>query len=317
MSLRRPGFTVAVALILMSSVSAWCQELASRPLRIYTQPPGGGTDYASRLIAPGLATAIGQPVIVENRAGTIAIETVAKAAPDGLSLLLYSGVLWIQPFFKETSWDPVRDFEPITLAVTSPNVLVVHPSLPVKSVKELIALARAHPAQLNYSSAGPGSVPHLSAELFDSMAGIKMTHIPYKGGGPALNDLLAGQVQVLFANSGAASPHIASGRLRALGVTSAGPSALFKGLPPVSQTLPGYESTLMIAIFAPAKTPAATVNRLNQGIVRILKSPDIQQKFLSSGAEVAAGSPSELASAFKTDMARWGKVIREAHIQGE
>ena len=295
------------------------QDYPNRPIRILTQPPGGGTDFASRLIAPGLAAGLNQQVIVDNRAGVIAIETAAKAPADGYTLLLYSNGMWLLPFLRDNvPWDPERDFSPITLATRSPNILVVHPSLPVKSVKELIALAKARPAELNYSSAGASSMNHLAAELFKAMAGADMVHVPYKGGGPALGAAVGGEVSVLFAAASPASPHVKSGRLRALAVTSAAPSALFPGLPTVAASgLPGYEATLILGIFAPAKSSAAIINRLNREIVRVLDLPDVKERFLNAGVEAVGSSPGELAAAIKADMARWGKVIKDAGIKAD
>jgi tripartite-type tricarboxylate transporter receptor subunit TctC len=247
------------------------------------------------------------------------METVARAAPDGHTLLLASGSLWISQFLRaNVPWDPLRDFSPITLAVTLPNIIVVHPSLPVKSVKELIALARSRPGAFNYSSGQIGSSSHLAGELFRSLAGVTIQHVAYKGGGPAILALLGGEVQVSFPNAGSASPHIQSGRMRALAVASARPSPLLPGLPSAADAgLPGYETAAILAVFAPAKTPAAIVDRLNREIVRILNRADVRQRLFDSGAEVVASSPAELLAAMKADMAITGKLVREAGIRAE
>lgn len=226
------------------------QSYPNKPLRLVTAAPGGGSDFASRLIAQGLTPSLGQQVIVDNRGGAngaIAAQTVADALPDGYTLLLYASTVWIVPFLQRVSYDPVRDFAPITLALSSPIILVVHPSVAAHSVKELIDLAKAKPGALNYASSSSGSPNHLAAELFKAMANINIAHIPYKGGGPALRALIGGEVQLMFATAGGAVPHISSGRLRALAVTSAQPSVLFPALPTVAASgLPDYEAATVL-----------------------------------------------------------------------
>jgi tripartite-type tricarboxylate transporter receptor subunit TctC len=216
-----------------------------------------------------------------------------------------------------TPYNVVRDFAPITLAVSSPNILVVHPSLPVKSVKELIALAKSKPGQLNYAAAGIGSPNHIAAELFKAMAGIVMVGVPYKGSGPALNDLLGGQVQLAFFPAAAGMPYVKSGRLRALAITSAQPSALFPEITVIAETVPGYVSGVLIGIFAPAKTPETVLNRLHSEIVRALSRSDVKDKLLATGTEVVGSSPAELANTMKSEMARLGKVIKDAGIRAD
>ena len=298
---------------------AYSQGYPDRPVRILTTVTGGSQDLTARSFATPLAESLGQPVIVDNRGGLLSMETVARAAPDGHTLLLASGSLWISQFLRaNVPWDPLRDFSPITLAVTLPNIIVVHPSLPVKSVKELIALARSRPGAFNYSSGQIGSSSHLAGELFRSLAGVTIQHVAYKGGGPAILALLGGEVQVSFPNAGSASPHIQSGRMRALAVASARPSPLLPGLPSAADAgLPGYETAAILAVFAPAKTPAAIVDRLNREIVRILNRADVRQRLFDSGAEVVASSPAELLAAMKADMAITGKLVREAGIRAE
>ena len=296
------------------------QDYPSKPIRIVTSGVGGAGDIAARLIGQGLGTSLGQQIIIENRAsGTIPIETVVKSAPDGYMLLLYGSVVWLAPFLYEAaSYDPIRDLAPITLAVTAPNILVVHPSVPVKSVADLIALAKSRPGALNYSSSGSGSSGHLAAELFKSMAKVNIVRINYKGAGAALNDVISGQVQLSFATATSVTAFVQSGRLKALAVSSANPSALFPKLPTVSSSgLPGYESASTSGIFAPTGTPAVIINRLNQEIVRVLNRTDIKERFLSGGSEVVASTPAQLAAAVKADMVRMGKVIRDAGIKAE
>ena len=308
-----------VALLLASTAAAHAQSYPTKSVRLVTAEVGAAGDLVARSFAPGLSESFGQPVIVENRGGSgiIPIQTVAKAQPDGYTLLVFGSTLWHLPFIQDVSYS-VGDFAPITLAVTQPLLLVVHPALAVKSVKELIALARAKPATLNYASGIAGSATHLPAELFKSMAGVDIVRVAYKGGGPALTAILGGEVQVMFATSSGAGPHVSSGRLRALAVTSAQPSVLFPALPTVAASgLPGYDAASTMCVFAPARTPAALIGRLNQEITRVLTKPDVKERFIKSGSEVVASSPGELAAAIKADMARMGKVIKDAGIRAE
>ncbi|MBI3939178.1 MAG: tripartite tricarboxylate transporter substrate binding protein [Betaproteobacteria bacterium] len=310
-------FSVGMMVLAAGVVSG--QAYPNKPIRIVAPEAGGGGDFAARLIALGLSGSLGQQVIVENRGGAsgiIAGRTVAKAPPDGYTLLFYGSIFWIGALLQDVPYDPVADFSPITLATSSPNILVVHPSLPVNSVKELIALAKARPGELNYAST-TGSTPHLAAELFKAMAGVNIVRIPYKGAGPALNDLIGGQVQLMFPVAAAVTPHVKSGRLRALAVTSVEPSELVRGLPTVAATVPGYESVQMTAMFAPAKTPATIINRLNQEIVQVLNRADVKEKFFNAGAKVVGGSPEQLMATMKSEMARLGKVIKDAGIRAE
>jgi tripartite-type tricarboxylate transporter receptor subunit TctC len=304
----------SVGLMVLGAGVVSGQAYPNKPIRIVTAAVGGGSDFTSRLIAQGISVPLGQPVIVDNRSvGISAPEIVAKALPDGHTLLF--GSFWIDTLLYKAPYDPVRDFSPITLATRSPNILVVHPSVPVKSVKELIALTKAKPGELNYGSGGPGSTPHLAGELFKAMAGVNIVHIPYKGSGAALLDVIGGQVQLMFATAASAMPQVKGGKLRALAVTSAQPSALAPGLPPVAGSLPGYEATLILGMFAPAKTPGTIINRLNQEIVRVLNTAEAKEKFLNAAAEIVGSSPAELAGTMKAEMARWGKLIKDTGIK--
>ena len=310
---------VAATMVVGADVASG-QNYPVKPIRVLTAEPGGGLDVAARIIAQGLTGSVGKQVIVENHgAGAFAAEIVAKAPADGYSLLLYGSNVWIAPFLRDdVPWDPVKDFSPITLAVRSPNLVVVHPSLPVKSVKELIALARARPGELNYASGSTGSSPHLAAELFKAMAHVNIVRVPYRGNAFAYADLVRGQVQLVFPTAGSVAPYLKSGRLRALAVTTAQRSELLPGLPTVAESgLPGYEAASIIGMFAPAATPAAIIGRLNDEVVRVLKKPEVKDRFFNMGVEAVGSSPEEFAATMKSEMARLGKMLRDAGIRDE
>lgn len=318
--MRTFAFTCAVALVIACPDKATAQSYPNKPVRLVTAAVGAGGDFVARMVAPGLTELWGQPVIIDNRGGSavIPIELVAKAPPDGYTLLGFGTALWHLPLMQSVSYDPIKDFAPITLVATTPMILVVHPSLPVNSIKELVALAKRRPGHLNYSSGISGSTTHLPAEMFKSMAGVEIVRVSYKGGAPALNALLGGETQVMFANASGVGPHVKTGRLRALAVTSAQRSALFPDLPTVAASgLPGYEASSMQCMFAPAATPAALVSRLNQDLVRVLNRPEVKERFLRSGSEIVANSPEELAAAIKVDMITTGKIIKQAGIRAD
>lgn len=305
-------FLAAGTMVLAAGVSA--ESYPDKPIRVVTSAPGGSIDFVARLIAPALTAALGQPIVVENRGGAggiIAVETVSKATPDGYTLLTYNSGMWTLQLMTSVPYDPVNDFSPITAAVAAPSILVVHPALPVHSVKDLIALARARPGELNYGGGGQGSQNYLAAELFKSMAGgLDIVNVPFKGGGPAVLALLAGEVQVMFASAPSVASHIKGGRLRALAVTSAEPSALLPGMPTVSASgLPGYEVVSTFGIFAPAGTPATIIKRLHQEIVRILGTTDVRQKFSAAGMDVVASSPEQLAARIRSEIAAISRVF--------
>ena len=306
---------------MLLSIDACAQSYPNKPLRMVTAEAGGGADFSARLIAQALSAQLGQQMIVDNRGGAggiIAIETVAKASPDGYTLLLYSDAVWLIPFLRRNvSWDPLKDFAPITLADRSPSVLAVHPSVPAKSVKELIALAKARPGEINYGSGGTGSTNYLAVELFKALAGVDIVHIPYKGAGPAINALIANQVQMMIATAASLAPHIKSGRLTALAVASPQPSELLPGVPTVSSGLPGYEAGTVHAVYAPAATSKPIISRLQREIAQFMTRPEVKERFLNAGLEVVASTPEALASAMKSDMARMGKVIRDAGIRAD
>lgn len=296
---------------------AQAQSFPTKPIRIVTSETGGGNDIVARMLADGLTASLGQRVIVDNR-GIVAAEIVKNATPDGYTLLIYGANIWLLPFLRDNvPWDPLRDFTPVTIAVQLPNILVVHPALPVKGVRELIDYAKARPGKLDYAAGTIGVSPHLSAELFKSMTGVDIVRVPYKGGGPAMNGLIAGETQLMFPNAGSALPHIKSGRVRALAVSTAQPSALTPGLPTIAATVPGYEFFAVICLYAPAKTPPAIVEQINRESVRVLRTPEVKERLFNSGNEVVASTTREFVAFMKADMQKMGKVIREAGIRAD
>ncbi len=319
MSLSHFAGIFPLGLMIMGAGVVWSQDYPKRPIRIVTVAIGGGSDFASRLIAPGLSAGLGQPVIVDNRNGAVlASEVASKATADGHTLLVQGAALWVFTLLQKAPYDPVRDFSPITQLTREVSLLVVHPSVAANSVKELIALAKAKPGVLNYSSTGVGGPAHLNAELFKSMAGVDILHVSYKGTAPGITALLGGQVQVMFNETGGVAAHVKSGKLKALAVTSATPSALFPGLPTIAASgLPGYELVGITGFHAPAKTPVAVISRLNQEIVRVLNQADVKEKFLNAGSETVASSPEQFAAVIKADMERKSKVIKDAGIKAD
>ncbi len=304
------GFT------LMGGASA--QTYPAKPVRIITSTPGGSLDLTARVMSPKFSEYCGQQIVIDNRGGLISMELAAKAPPDGYTLTLASSALWLSHFLRDkVGWD-VNDFAPITLLVSSPNIVAVHPSLPVRSIKELIVLARAKPGALNYSSGQAGASSHLAGELFNAAAGVKIVRIPFKGQGPAMLALVTGEAHLSFANAASAMPFVKTGKIRGLAVTTEKPSGLAPGLPTVAASgLPGYESKAMLGMFAPAKTPAAIVEQLNTHILRTLNTPDVKQRLFDSGAEVIAGGPADLAAAMKSEMATTGRLIKQVGIRAD
>jgi len=317
--LRLFAWIFPVGMMTLTPELVFSQSYPNKPIRMVTNEVGGGGDFVGRLIAQGISGSLGQPVIIDNRGGgVIPGEIVSKAPHDGYTLLIAGGSLWIGPLLRKTPYDAVRDFLPITIATKAPNILVVQPSLPVRSVKELISLAKAKPGALNYSTGSPGSSTHIAAELFKAMAGIDIVRIPYKGSSAGVNAVISGAVQMTFGDGASVDPQVNAGKLTALAVTSAAPSALAPGLPTVAASgLPGYESVQINALFAPARTPATIINRLNEEIVRFLQTPGANARFLNSGLEVAGGSPDELAVKMKSEIVRLGKVIKNAGINAD
>ncbi len=310
--------TCSVGILIFGTGGVFAQKYPNKPIRIVTAPAGSANDIASRLIGQGLMENLGQRVIVDNRPGFLGIEVAAKASSDGYTLLLFGGGVWLSQFFNsQVAWDPERDFAPLTLVITSPNVIAVHPSVPVKSVEELIALAKAKPGHLNYASGPQGVGPHLAAELFKYMTGTDIVRVSYKGTGPSVAALIAGEVQVMFVAAGSVMGYVKSGRLRALAVASSRQSELAPGIPSLETSVPGYESAVMIGMWAPARTNAAIIKFLHREIVRVLNRPDIKERFFEMGTEVVASSPEEYAAAIRNDTAKWKKVIAAAGIRPE
>lgn len=310
----------ACTLTLLAPTFSCAQDFPAKPVRIVTSDVGGGADVQARIIAQGITPALGQQVIIENRGGGFAPgEAVARAAPDGYTILYTGSAHWLLPFLRRNvPYDPVADFAPITQSVRAPNLLVAHPSLPVRNVRELIALAKTRPGELNYGSGAPGSSSHLAPELLKYMARIDITRIPYKGVGPALNDLMGGQIQLMFPNAASVTPHVRSGRLRALAVSSKEPSPLAPGVPTVASSgVPGYESVSILGVFAPAKTPDAIVARLNREFVRFLSMPEAKERLFKAGVEAVGSSPQQLAETVRAEMARMGKLIKGLGIRDE
>lgn len=313
---RRSMFVACAALFAAYQPGLYAQDYPAKPIRIVTFEAGGGSDIVSRLIAQGLSARLGQQVVVENRVGVIAVETGAKAVSDGYTLLVGGSVIWTEPLLrKNVPWDAQNDFAPITSTSRSPNMLVVHPSLPVQNVKELIALAKGRPGELNYGSAGSGSTTHLAGELFMFLTGTKITRIAYRGNNPAMTNLIGGHLQMMFPSVGEVAPHVKAGRVRPLAVTTGQPSILAPNVPTVAASgLPGYESASVLGILAPGKTSPAIVNRLNQEIVQILNYDSTKEKFLSMGFESLGSTPEQFTTLIRAEIGKWGKVIASAGL---
>lgn len=296
------------------------QPYPNRLIKIVTAAAGGGSDFIARVLAQGLSAPLGQQIIVDNKGtGVLAGEAAAKAPPDGYTLTVQGGAFWIGPLLRKTAYDPVNDFSPISLVVREVNILAVNPTLPVQSVKELIAYAKANPGKLNYSSPGVGSTTHLASELFNAMAGVKTVHVPYQGNQPAISAMIGNEVQMAIFDAGLIAPHAKAGRLRALAVTSVEPSELAPGLPSMAASgLPGYESIGMTGIFAVGgKLQRDIVTRLNREVRRFLEKPEIKAQFLKSGVEIVASSPEEFATAIRDDVTKTDKLIKEIGLKVE
>lgn len=299
------------------------QSYPARPIRfIAPYVPGGGVDFVARVVAAKLSETIGQQVIVENRPGggtNIGSELVARAAPDGYTLLVGGVPNTVNTvFFKKLPYDVVKDFAPVTQMSTAPNILAVHPSLPVRTAKDLIALAKTRRGELTYASAGIGSSNHLSGELFRVMAGVEIVHVPYKGGGAAVTDLLAGHVSMYFGTTPSTVPHVRTGKLRALAVTSLKRSRAAPDIPTMAEAaLPGFENAAWHGLLAPAATPPAIIDKLHTEVTRVLRLPEIVERMSAQGVDVIAGTPAELAAFIRQDIAKYGKLVKSAGIKVE
>jgi len=322
------GRTVPSALMfacaaLVAIAPAAAQQYPARAVRlIVASSPGSGVDIVSRIVAQKLSAGLGQQVIVDNRAGAganLGAEIAAKSPPDGYTLFMGTPAHTINAsLFSGLNYDIVRDFTPVILVSTGQYVVIVHPSVPARTIKELIALARRKPEGLAYGSAGPGNSTHLTGELFNSMAGTKMLHVPYKGSGPGLIDLMSGQIQVYFANLTAGLPHMRANRVRALAVTGPKRSPLLPELPTVAEAgLPGFSVTGFFGVLAPAGTPPPIVGRLNAEINKTLKAPDVQSTLTAEGAEAGGGTPEEFGAMIKSEVVQWAKVVKIAGLRPE
>ncbi len=322
--MKRLSHALGVIAGAMICASALAQTFPAKPVRIIVPfPPGGGLDIVARIAGPRLAESWGQQVIVENRAGAsgvIGTEVAARAAPDGHTLFLGTmGNFTVNQYlYSKMPVDPLRDFAPLTQVVAVHFVMVAHPSLPVKNVKDLIALARARPGQINYSSSGPGGAPHLGVELFKSMAKVGLTHIPYKGSGPSFADLLGGQVSLTCDSLLQALPYIKGQRLNALAVLGTNRSPLLPETPTVAESgVPGYALTNWFGLAAPTATPRELVTKLYTDVAKVLQQPDVRDRLLAMGADVVGSTPEQFAAFMRAETAKWAKVIKDANIRAE
>jgi tripartite-type tricarboxylate transporter receptor subunit TctC len=312
---------VLLSVVLMADPAAAQSDYPSRPVRILVpSSPGGGTDILARVLADHLSRSMGGQFFVENRPGAgqmIGIEAVARAAPDGYTLLMAASTLAINPaMYRKVSYDALRDFAPITQVAGLPNVLLVHPSLPVRSLQELVALAKDKPGHLTYASAGIGTSPHMGMELFKSMAGIDLVHVPFRGTGPAVTEMLSGRVPVGLSNTLTAIPHIEGGTLRALGVTGTRRAEALPKVPTIAEAgVPGYEAMQWYGLLAPAGTPPAIVERIAADVAAALRLPDVKERLAADGAEAVGGTPAAFAALIKEELDKWKKVAHAAGIE--
>jgi tripartite-type tricarboxylate transporter receptor subunit TctC len=316
-----PAAAAIVLLGLATPAYAQSNAYPSKAIRfVVANSPGGGLDVTARAVAPKLINVFGQQIIIDNRAGaagSLAAEIVAKSPPDGYTMLMGSiGNLAVNPhLYKGLGYEPLKDLAPVTYAVSGSNVLVVHPSVPAKTVQELIALGRAQPGKLTYGSSGAGNAGHLAGELFKSMAKIDMVHVPYKGGAPAMFALIADQVQVVFSSAPTAIPQVKAGKIRALAVTTLKRSALLPELPTVSESgLRGFEADNWYGVAVATRTPRAIIDRLNTELIRALNMPDVKQLLFTQGLEVSTGTPEAFGTYMKSEDTKWAKVIKDAGL---
>jgi tripartite-type tricarboxylate transporter receptor subunit TctC len=315
-------FFVAVAFVFFSNHHALAQTYPSKPIKIVVPYPAAGTpDILARELAAKLTGALGQQVIVDNRpgaGGNIGSDLVAKSPPDGYTLIMATVATHSinQTLYKKLPFDPIKDFAPIVLVATTPNVLVVHPDLPIKTVKDLIALAKSKPGEIRFCSGGNGTSHHIGGSLFEKLTNVEMTHVPYKGSGAALPDLIGGQVDIMFDNLTSSMPHIKSGKLRAIATTGLTRAVALPDLPTVAESgVPGFEITAWFGLLAPANTPQAIIDRLNAEVTKILKTPEMKAKLIAQGAEPAPGTPQQLGQFIKDKTAQWAPIVKASGAQ--
>jgi tripartite-type tricarboxylate transporter receptor subunit TctC len=318
MSTTRPLPGLAALALLVAGVAS-AQDYPNHSIRLLTSGTGGNPDMIARLVAQRLSVSLHQSIVVDNHPDNILGLIAAKSRPDGYALMISGGAFLIAPLLQKTNYDPVNDFTPISLLVSSPNVLAVTPAMPVSSVRELIALAKAEPGKLNYFSSSVGGAAHLSSELFKSMAGgLNIVRIGYNSVGEGLNDVISGRVQIMIASAGPLYQQIKAGKIKGLAVTSAEPTPLVPGLPTVAAAgVPGYESTTIAGMFAPKGTPPAIIDLVNRETVRVMNAPDMKDKFFAAGGDVVASTPDQFAATIQSELSKWGRVIKDAGIKLE
>jgi tripartite-type tricarboxylate transporter receptor subunit TctC len=312
----------ALAGIAAVPLEASAQAYPNRPVRFVVPfPPGGGADMTARTISPRMSEALGQPIVIENRAGAgghVATEYVSKAAPDGYTILLTNNGIAIQPHLSKVTWDPIKDFAPVSVVNTYPLVVAVHPSVPANTIAELVALAKAQPGKLTYGSSGNGGPVHMGAELFKARAGVDILHVPYKGNAPMTIAVIAGEVNMVFDSLTGPLQNIRAGKLRALATTGTARSAVLPDTPTVAEALyPGFEYRPWNGVVAPAETPPEVVNRLNAVIVQALAAPEVKEKYGSLGYDATATTPQEMAALIAADLVKFEKIVKDAKIKAD
>ena len=321
---RMPSYSVmaAVAVLVATTPAAAAQTYPDRPVRMIVPfPPGGSTDIVARVIAQKLSERLGQQIVVDNRGGAggiIGMDLVAKAAPDGYTVLMDTSITHTvgASLYSKLPYNVLTDFAPVTMAASVPLLMAIHPAVPAKSVKELIAYAKANPGKLNYSSPGNGTSGHLAAEMFKSMAGVNIVHVPYKGGGPAVTDLIAGHVQLIIISAVAVLPHVKSGKLRALAITSTARAPSLPDIPTVAESgVAGYEVVLWYGMFVPRNTPRAIVLRLNHEVVALVQTAEFRERLASEGGRAVGNTPEEFDKIVRQDVAKWAQVVKRAGIK--
>jgi tripartite-type tricarboxylate transporter receptor subunit TctC len=308
----------AGAVLLALTAGAFADDYPNRPIRLIIPfPPGGSNDVVGRLVAKYLSDQLGQQVYIDNRGGaggTIGSDLAAKATPDGYTLLVISLAHAVSPWLHKLTYDPIKSFTPVAMFGSGTNVLAVNPELPVHSVKELIALAKAKPGELNYASAGVGSFQHLGGELFKLLAGVDIVHVPFRGGGPAMVDVIGGHTKIMFSSLIQTTPHVKTGQLRALGTGGAKRNPVLPDVPTIGETVPGYEANNWWGMLAPAGTPPAIVEKLNKAVSAALDAPELEKQFAAQGATVVKMAPAEFGKYIEAETAKWGKVVKQGHI---